>query len=236
MCNIWHQAVQTNRHLDWDREALYDHIIERLPFWIEPWSTYRSKRPHKVITFKEFEAFLEQCVRALRHSNKLRLNGNRRDTNARVGATAWPMNSSSMPFESPSSPLPASTSYAAVAAQVASPTETRRPPSGQSRGPSRNAFGPRQEIRCYKCQGPHYLEICPEFQALPGEEMRDFLARAGRCRVCSRYHPNRECLKPNVRCWICQGNHVAGIHKAAILDIPAVDIAAEEAPDDHAEA
>ena len=63
LCSVWRKAVQTNRHVDWDRDALYDRIIEeRLPFWIEPWSNYTAKRPNKVITFGEFEAFLLQCV------------------------------------------------------------------------------------------------------------------------------------------------------------------------------
>ena len=60
------------------------------------------------------------------------------------------------------------------------------------------------------------MDVCPVFQAMPGEEMRDFLIAHGRCGVCSRYHPNQECQRSSVKCWICQGNHVAGVHKAAV--------------------
>ena len=219
LCSVWRKAVQTNRQVDWDRDALYDRIIEdRLPFWIEPWSNYTAKRPNKVITFVEFEAFLLQCVRALRRSNSMRTNGNRRDANARVGATvtsSGPTPSNASPSSVSSGPKP---TYASVAAQVMVPAEAQRPPAGPYRGPARERYngGQRPDIKCYKCRGPHYLELCPDFQAMSGEEMREFLIAAGRCGICSRFHPNQECQRLNVRCWICQGNHVAGIHKAAV--------------------
>ena len=89
----------------------------------------------------------------------------------------------------------------------------------------------RPAIKCYKCQGSHYLDVCPEFQALSGEEMRDYLLSTGRCGVCCRYHPSQACQMVNVRCWICQGNHVAGVHKAAIVENDAVDAVVAETPE-----
>ena len=57
--NIWQKAKETNRHLDWDREDLYDRIIEeKFPFWISQWSSYTAKWPNQVIAFAEFESFL----------------------------------------------------------------------------------------------------------------------------------------------------------------------------------
>ena len=152
--NIWRKAVETNRHVDWNRDALYDRLIEeRLPFWIEPWSTYTAKRPNKVILFEEFESFLLQCVRAMRRSNKMRTHGIRRETTTRVGATvATP---SPTPTESASklSTGHPSRTYAAVAAQSTTPNEAGHPPVGFQRNLSRgrNGIGQRPDVRCYKC-------------------------------------------------------------------------------------
>ena len=167
----------------------------------------------------------------------MRTSGNRRDVTGRVGAVLTSTVTSTQSTTSSKSEAPSHPLYAVVASQAATVPNTDLR-SGPPRGPVRwrNPNGGRPEISCYKCHGPHFLEMCPDFQSLSGEEMRNFLLVSGRCGVCCRFHPNLECTKTNVRCWICQGNHVAGVHKAAVVDAPAMGVNAMDAPEEPEEA
>ena len=67
-------------------------------------------------------------------------------------------------------------------------------------------------IRCWKCEQPHFLDKCPDLKSMNLEERKKFLKEKGMCFRCLRKgHQIKDCSS-KFNCFICKGNHHAILH------------------------
>ena len=205
--NIHQLAKETNRAVDFDRKAVHDEILAKVPQWKSKWVERRAKmevEEMNALTFAKLMEFLRQRLRVLEESTPLAASFTKVSETSTSGSGAKTDEETAATNSSSSrrsrgkrwSPRRASSPVSTSAKESTSVKEVRGDPEP-----------------CVVCAQTHFVENCQQFKSLSAADRADISRKSGLCFTClERGHTSRSCASKR-RCGSCKEKHHGLLHE-----------------------